>query len=68
VYDAKRKSLSDDKIEDFFGNDILNIDKKITQKIIAEHTGLGIATIKRRFKENTEYKKIVKEININKKS
>ena len=68
VYDAKRKSLSDDKIEDFFGNDILNINKKITQKIIAEYTGLGVATIKRRFKENTEYKKIVKEININKKS
>lgn len=63
VYDAKRRSLTDDKLEDFFGDEILNINKKITQKVIAEYTGLSLRTIKNRFKQNPEYKQIVKDVN-----
>ena len=63
AYHKKRKEYSMNAIEDFFGNEILNINKKITYAVIVEYTGVSLITIKRNITE--EQKSLIKEINSN---
>lgn len=63
AYNKKRASLGIDAIDAFFGDEICNLNIKVTYKIIADMIGVSEKTIKRRITE--EQKQIIKEFNIN---
>lgn len=53
-----------DTVEDYFLNKISQELCKVTQKTVAERCGVSLPTIKRRFKDNPKYKKLITEHNI----
>ena len=58
AYQKKRKKITTDKIEMFFGDEILNLSTKVTNKTIADYCGVNEKTIRRYVIANPEYEEI----------
>lgn len=62
AYNQMRKNLTRFKLEEWMGDELLNSTVKITQKIVAEQTGLNVRTVSRYW---SHYKDSIDEFNRN---